>query len=289
MPHTASQFPRVIPTFNNLLDASTSRAGLYNIAKRAQSWIRSSRQTQSLVLTLDYDVDDADDVPDPEVLLYTMFNEPARRVIAIYCKQPLELRSLLEQVRGGPLEKVHRKINKDATVVELHFLNPRDAQDFYNYATKTPFFLVNGSHLWVEWDVCYKKQFSMPMLVPPFVLNQITTFGASRCLLVTRPMFNKSNRRIGSHMFYPQPAKNFLCHNLNFDDLKRELEQYGSIVDITPMVSVNVSFCVHFADIRAAIVAKKDSEKVGSPMHKVFSGLKVTYYKDPCDQRCYVA
>lgn len=286
--YTASHFPRVIPTFANLLDSSSSRAGLYNLAKRAQSWLHGSRQSRSLVLNLEYDVHSGLNTADEEAQLFTIFNEPSHRVVVVYSKRRLELRSVLEQVRGGPLEKVHEKKDRDSHLVEIHFLSPHDAQEFYNYCTKTRFFLVNGSRLWVEWDLSYKKRFPMPMLIPPFVLNQINMFGASRCLLITKPMFGKHSKRIGSHMFYPQPPRNFLYEHLNFEELRNELEQYGSVVDITPMVSVNVSFCVHFADIRSAILVKKDVEKPGTPANKAFASLTVAYHKDPCDQKCYV-
>ena len=89
-------------------------------------------------------------------------------------------------------------------------------------------------------------------------------------------------------MFYPQPPRNFLYEHLNFEELRKELEQYGSVIDITPMVSVNVSICVHFADIRSAILVKKDVEVPGTPANKACASLTVTYYKDPCDQKCYV-
>lgn len=286
---TASHFPRVIPTFANFLEISSGKRDFLGLAKRAQSWIHSSPRERPLSLSLASGnlelLEDSESVS----LLFVNPISPSQRVLVIYCKKKVDLRLLLEQVRGGPLEKVYERKVKNSNIIELHFLRPQDAQDFYKYCVNTPFFLVNGSHLWVEWDKSCSKLVSRPMLIPPYVLNQVSLHGASRCLQITKCMFGKHSKRIGSHLFYPHPPRNYLYEHLDIEELKKQLAQYGLLIHVSPMVSVNVSFLVHYADIRSAILLKKDVEIAGTQANKSFATFTVSYFQDPCGQKCYAS
>ncbi|QHS76331.1 Ssp2p [Saccharomyces paradoxus] len=190
--------------------------------------------------------------------------------------------SVLSQVRGGSLERIvvyrydtpERSLHK----VDLFFLNYDGAQSFMRYA-KTNIFKVNGVQLKPEWiflESTYEnvmKEQSVNRIVEGEKL-------ISRCLIVkkssTKTTLNKSNLDKGQTL-----------ENIDIRELEKDFQNFGEVLEITPIVSRKLCISIFFYDISSAMRAMEEYEQKGSYLNnKYFKTWTIWYGKDITDQPC---
>ncbi|CAI4036532.1 hypothetical protein SMKI_15G3790 [Saccharomyces mikatae IFO 1815] len=190
--------------------------------------------------------------------------------------------SVLSQVRGGSLERIivyrydtpERSLHK----VDLFFLNYDGAQSFMRYAN-TSVFKVNGVRLKPEWiflESTYEnviKEQSVNRIVEEEKL-------ISRCLIVkkssTKTVFNKSNQDRSQNL-----------ETINVRELEKDFQNFGEILEITPIVSRKLCVSIFFYDISSAMRAMEEYEQKGSGLNnKYFKTWTIWYGKDITDQPC---
>ncbi|EJS41572.1 ssp2p [Saccharomyces arboricola H-6] len=190
--------------------------------------------------------------------------------------------SVLSQVRGGSLERIvvyrydtpERSLHK----VDLFFLNYDGAQAFMRYAT-TNIFKVNGVHLKPEWiflESTYEnvmKEQSVNRILDEDKL-------ISRCLIVkkssTKTILNKSNQDKAQKL-----------ENIDIQELEKDFQNFGEVLEITPIVSRKLCVSIFFYDISSAMRAIEEYEQKGSYLNnKYFKAWTIWYGKDITDQPC---
>lgn len=207
-----------------------------------------------------------------------------RIVVVTKISANIGIKSILAQVCGGPLERIN--FHRQRGVAELYFIFSDQAQRFYEYATSTNFFIVNGKRLQVEWankSNTDDLDFLHPQ-VPRYLLKEIFQWGARRCLVFSKVVTTKTIKD-STVLHYPS-AKTHFSRELDIAVIKDSLSEFGEIIDIGPVISRKLCFSVHYADVRSAIVAKKVCETMGSPLYLMFSEWSIWYGKDPTDLPC---
>nr|WOG36219.1 uncharacterized protein [Candida metapsilosis] len=236
-----------------------------------------------------------------------------RCVVLSNLDSSMGINSVIQQVCGGPLEKVVRISNHR---VKLYFIFPQQAKQFYQYGSATGLLKVNGTKLGVSWgdeDYCEdssdkkaedvenynftfgnfkakpsaKGSFLDPHLTLPRALyNDILTNGCRRCLIVSKLIVGKKIRP-GDKMFYPEPEIHY-SQELQIQNIRQDFEPFGEIMDIGSVISRKLSFSVFYYDIRSAIKAKSEFETVGTNLHHKYKEWAIWYGKDITDRACFV-
>ncbi|CDK25680.1 unnamed protein product [Kuraishia capsulata CBS 1993] len=225
-----------------------------------------------------------------------------RRVVSLYSlPEKASLSCILAQVRGGPLERIgvrygsgdvmdDEPVDWSSAIVDLHFWRPTDADAFMEYAT-TGMFMINGKHVKAEWGATTVDQESSESTGS--ALELMADSGARRTLIFKKLI----QRKISKHALnvssrgYPSPTSH-LSTDFDIDEVVKDFQQYGEIVEIAPVISRKLCFAVQFNDVRAAIMAKYDCENVEStneysPLFDKYKKWNVWYGKDPADKPCY--
>ncbi|CUS20406.1 LAQU0S01e05886g1_1 [Lachancea quebecensis] len=205
--------------------------------------------------------------------------------------QGVGIQSLLSQVYGGPLEKVHvSKDSRDTLTkgVQLHFLFNEDAKSFISYGLSNNF-RINGFIVKPQWAP--KSTCSLSNMNFGEVKDMVTTNASTgrqegtrtrRCIVVKKTGCTKSPRSRQLHS-----NRQSLC-SFDFKDLRKDFEQFGEIAEISPMISRKLCVSVSFYDIRSAINALESFEKPDSFMHKKYNqDWTMAYGRDTTDRACY--
>lgn len=205
----------------------------------------------------------------------------SRRIIILKgLPKTSSINGILNRVCGGPLERIVFHDNRETPSVELYFIFPKDAQRFYSYG-HTGLFVYNGSRLLFEW--ANESNTEDISLVHPKILRSLMAqvyHGATRSLLFskeipTKVIFQNSN----------DPGTNY-SKDFNITIVKRDFSSLGNVIDISPIISTRLSFCIHFSDIRSSIVAKKQCETKGTKFNEKYKKWNIYYGKDITNKPC---
>lgn len=196
------------------------------------------------------------------------------------------VKSTLSQVCGGPLERIVFHEHKKGSEIELYFLFPEHARKFYEFGSNTGLLVLNGTHLTVEWANKTNVQGleHIHPTIPNYLKHEVDYFGARRCLIFSKSVPEKSNRH-SQVMHYPSP-RTHLSKDLNIEEIEKDFAAFGEIVEIASVISRKLCFCLHFADIRSAIIIKKECETEGSTLNAKYNAWSIWYGKDPTDKPC---
>lgn len=206
----------------------------------------------------------------------------SRRILQVrYEKILCGMNDVLSQVCGGPLEKVVNYDQCSSAVLEIHFVYPSHAHNFYNYTNSTGFFVVNGHKLLVDWVPCPEHP-----VVRKCLMHNIKVCGARRCLVFSKEVPGKPVRRLNS-IYYPSPTLNY-SPDLCIETIKRDFSDLATLVGISSNISSKLSFSLHFSDIESAIFAKSECEKEGTNLHARYKSWSIQYGKDPSERACMV-
>ncbi|GME71147.1 unnamed protein product [Ambrosiozyma monospora] len=93
---------------------------------------------------------------------------------------------------------------------------------------------------------------------------------------------------------FPDPLLNY-SKEFNLDEVRRDMEQFGPIVEILPVISRQLSFGVHFLDVKSAYLAKHCFDPKSHDIDSVLDGSMYTlrnkykdwfvfYTRDPADK-----
>lgn len=193
------------------------------------------------------------------------------------------INSILSQVCGGPLEKVIYNSTSDISSVELYFIFPDHARRFHNYGSMSGMFIVNGWRLQSEWATQKNTENGSDALISKSVLNDVL-HGARRTLILAKVIPKKVNRS-EKRMFYPDPVLHF-SKDFQALDIRLDFLEFGEILEISPVISKRLCFCIHFADVRSAVKAKHECETDGTTMFLKYCDWTAWYGKDIADKLC---
>ncbi|KAI5948715.1 hypothetical protein KGF57_005326 [Candida theae] len=242
-----------------------------------------------------------------------------RCVVLSNLDSSMGINSVVQQVCGGPLEKV---VRVSSHRVKLYFIFPQQAKQFYQYGSATGLLKVNGIRLSVSWgDDDYREETprkveedvenhnnnfasvnfnsnnnSKPTskgsfldphsTLPRALYHDILTSGCRRCLIVSKIIIGKKIRP-GDKMFYPEPEIHY-SQELQIHNIREDFEQFGEVMDIGSVISRKLSFSVFYYDIRCAIKAKTEFETIGTTLHHKYKDWAIWYGKDITDRACFV-
>ncbi|KAG2734342.1 hypothetical protein G9P44_002348 [Scheffersomyces stipitis] len=212
-------------------------------------------------------------------------NNSQRVVVISGIPHNTEVNSILAQVCGGPLERL---VYKDNSALELFFIFPEQANQFYKYVNGSGLFIVNGKPLKVEWaDKSNTEDYTgLHSPIPKSLMNDVVYYGSRRILIFAKFIPNKKLKS-GTKMFYPDPEIHFST-DLNIAQIKQDFAKFGSIIEVGPVISRKLCFSLHFTDIRSAILAKSECELEGSAIHQKYGSWIIWYGRDTTDKPCYV-
>ena len=212
--------------------------------------------------------------------------QPKRVVVIKDMIKTCGAKSIISQICGGPLERIVFHEHKQGLIMELYFIFPEHAKNFYNFGSNTGLLILNGERLAIEWanrTNTNEVEHCHPF-VPKYLMHEINYYGARRCLIFSKTVPDKLTRR--SHtMHYPSP-KTHLSKDLDIEEIRKDFAAFGEIIDIASVISRKLCFCLHFADIRSAILAKKECELEGSLFNSKYNNWSIWYGKDPTDKPC---
>lgn len=186
--------------------------------------------------------------------------------------------SILDKVRGGPLEMTDWTIRDNRLILELYFISPLQAHQFYLYGTRTGMFIVHGARLKVEW--CSPKESLHPGLAMSPSISSTIDINCRRCLILSRVVTDRCQSR-----HYLDPRTHF-SHEVNIEDIRRDFLQFGVILDVTPAISRFVSLCIQYTNVRSAVMAKRCCENETTSLNFKYKHWKFTYGKDPTELPC---
>lgn len=213
--------------------------------------------------------------------------DAAKRVLVILgIPKSTAVCGMVAQVCGGPLERVNFFRSRGAA--ELYFMFPEHARKFFEYGTRTNFFCVNGHTLTVEWANRHNTD-DLDTFHPPLstsLMREVVDWGARRCLVFSKAVPSKPSKGVLS-LHYPLPKIHY-SRDLDIEKVRKHMLVFGEIVDIGAVILRKLCFSVHFADVRSAIVAKKQCETAGTMLHDAYYGWTLWYGKDPTDLPCKV-
>lgn len=204
-----------------------------------------------------------------------------KRVLVFKKASPfVGIKSVLAQVCGGPLQKCvvnSRELTAKELSVELWFLKPEHLEDFFQF-TRSGLFLVNGFHHYVGWGDQHDALGSYHEPPPKEIEQLMTEHEASRCLVMKKYVRKaKTPAR-----YYPLPAEHF--SPLNVSQIRRDLEQFGDIVEVCPMISKKLCLSVQFFDVESAILAKRALDSTEHRLGSLYKDWSVFYGKDVTDK-----
>ncbi|EMG49391.1 hypothetical protein G210_5845 [Candida maltosa Xu316] len=204
-----------------------------------------------------------------------------RCVVLSNINDSMSLNSVLQQVCGGPLEKLVVLPNGK---IELYFIFPEHAKQFYTYGRATGLLMVNGMKLRVEW--LNDENNPVNYTLSKSLMTDILQNGCRRCLIVSKNVPGKRIRN-GDKMFYPEPDIHY-SGNLNLEEIMNDFIRFGKIIDIGSVISRKLCFSVFYYDIRCAILAKNELETIGTELNKKYKDWSIWYGKDITDKACFV-
>ncbi|RCK54509.1 Sporulation-specific protein 2 [Candida viswanathii] len=204
-----------------------------------------------------------------------------RCVVLSNINESMGLNSIIQQVCGGPLEKLVVLPNGK---IELYFIFPEHAKQFYTYGKATGLLMVNGIKLRVEW--LNDENNPVNFTLSKSLMTDILQNGCRRCLIISKNIPGKRIRN-GDKMFYPEPDIHY-SGNLNLDEIRADFVRFGKIMDIGSVISRKLCFSIFYFDIRCAILAKQELDLVGSELSKKYKDWSVWYGKDITDRACFV-
>lgn len=213
------------------------------------------------------------------------WSSACRRIIIVKNIVPNSgVNSVLSQVYGGPLERLVYKHNKKGPILELFFVYPQDAKRFFD-SGDSGLLVVNGRKLKLQW--AGRNNSDQIDKVHPSVsknlLKEIELYGSRRCLIFSKTVPGKIVRS-DKKLFYPNPKIHY--SELDIERIKHDFAGFGDIVTIGPVISRKLCFSIHYADIRSAIMAKRDCESQGSEMNAKYHSWSIFYGTDPTDKPC---
>lgn len=240
----------------------------------------------------------------------------------VMCNLPYRtgIGSILSQVTGGPLENlmiykvansnyVQQSNENNLTAlkkVEITFMNPQDASQFMSFG-RTSMFRVNGIHIKPEWSnndndtQDNNKNFDYKNFLKddPNQLKEV-----SRCIILKKfstcsdSTNNAQNHRhnndciasLNSNPSHnPQDKDNGkTCRvNMNISELREDFGAFGSILEVTPIISRKLCFSISYQDVGSAVKAMHDFDNIYSSLHnKYFKKWTMWYGKDITDRPC---
>lgn len=190
---------------------------------------------------------------------------------------------LLTRICGGPLERIVYHENRELASLEIYFIYPKDAQRFFNYG-QTGLFIYNGSRMTLEWaNETNTEDINLvhPKIHKP-LMAQIA-YGARRSLLFVKEI--QKHIHHNNKLHYPDPESNY-SKDFDVKLILRDFSSLGNVVDICPIISRKLSFCIHFDDIRTAIAIKKQCEQRGTKLNVKYKDWDIHYGKDITDKPC---
>ncbi|CCH59995.1 hypothetical protein TBLA_0C01820 [Henningerozyma blattae CBS 6284] len=210
------------------------------------------------------------------------------------------LGSVLSQMSGGPLRRItlHTQYSyilgqERISGIDLKYFKEKDARGFMRLGSSN-LFRVNGLHLRpelhgdsdVEADVDIDK-----CSIAQKNKNEVTEPEVSRCLLFKRFGINeclpcgedKLMHSTHSNRSGSTEGHNNCCESVC--GLKNDFKKYGTILDVTPIVSRKLCFAVHFANVASAIRAMQAFELKGTELNKKYYKRWAMWYgKDLTDK-----
>lgn len=215
-------------------------------------------------------------------------NEQRRIVIFNDLPKNIGVGALLAQIGGGPLEKVmysygDKHDSNNVSYVELHFLFPADAAHFMKFA-RFHLFKVNGVHLIPRWG---QKDSGSPsdiqQYINPDLCGNIQNFdstGARRCLIMKK--YSRKHKSLSKDL---NPKSHI--YDLDIQEIIKDFNQFGQILEISPLISRKICLQINFHDIRSAIEAVKSYETSNSYLNDRYSkDWSIWYGKDIVDKPC---
>lgn len=230
----------------------------------------------------------------------------------------MSISTLLSQTYGGPIEKielvrrdnykfynndedffkVNKIINWDEVSVFLHFNKVEDAKEFYQYS-KSGMFRVNDVYLKTVWipianndkdddDKKYKD-----LMVTNSMEGEQT---ARRVLVFKKPIVDNRYKHGKYHQGKTDSNPKLVLYyneDFNVDEIRKDFEEYGKIVEILPVVSRKLCFGIEYYDVRSAIKVKnlieqtteeQDSNERDNRLKRKYHGWYVWYGRDPADK-----
>lgn len=173
------------------------------------------------------------------------------------------LKDLLGCVCGGPLERVEHLDSSGGSVVKLRFMRASDAAEFYEFS-QTGLFIVCGKRVKVSWGSGQYKE---------VISEADISSGACRCLIIKRALSKKNESRVFS--------------DVDTDDIKKDFERFGPIVEICPLISSKVCFSIHYFNATAAMAAMRLMDDPESEFHAKYRKWGIWYGKDITDKPCF--
>ncbi|KAL6944950.1 hypothetical protein ACO0QE_002392 [Hanseniaspora vineae] len=227
-----------------------------------------------------------------------------RKVVILENLPPVtDVDSILNQVYGGPIEKIVKKTDKKnpsvIEEVEVFFVEHKDAEKFMRFAS-TNLFMINGVHPNCFWadpivnktakdDFQKIKNYVYPKNEQVYSQHGSSSIrtGARRCLIL-----KKHEMREVSMSNYEQrnPYLLYMSDLEPFDvsQLIRDFQNFGDIINITPVVSRKMCVSINFSNIRDAIDAKIAFETRGTPLNsKYHKDWALWYGKDIADKPAF--
>lgn len=193
-------------------------------------------------------------------------------------------KNALSLVAGGPLEKITFHDSSCEPYMELHYIYYDDAMRFFNYATNTGLLNFNGHKFDLEWAPLHIPESRSLLSIPSYLLNEIQSHGARRCLLFSKVVPEKPIRHSRT-MHYPSPKTHYSL-DLTIEKIKEDFLRFGDLIEVGSVISRKLCFSLQFYDIRSAINAKKECEAEGFPMNLKYGEWTIWYGKDPADKPC---
>ncbi|KAF6063989.1 hypothetical protein FOB64_005573 [Candida albicans] len=187
-------------------------------------------------------------------------NNKRRCVLLSNLNESMGLNSVLQQVCGGPLEKLTVLSNGK---IELFFIFSNMQNNFIHMVKPR----VNST-------------------LSSSLMSDILHNGCRRCLIISKNIPGKRIRN-GDKMFYPEPDIHYST-NLNFEEIKNDFNKFGKVLDIGSVISRKLCFSIFYYDIRCAILAKQELDLIGSELNKKYKDWSIWYGKDITDRACFV-
>lgn len=207
-----------------------------------------------------------------------------KRVVVISgLPQKVSVPAVVAGICGGALEKIVY-YDKMKPELEVYFLSPGSAAKFYEYATTSGLFNVNGNRVKVSWaENTDGSKGHAP--IPVYLAEEVEAFHASRVITFSKATKTKTSKVTLSKRIHPKATDHFV-KDFNVESIKWDLVQFGGIVEVTPVVSRKLSVSIQFTDIRSAILVMHAMEQKTSMLHSKYSLWTARYGKDPADRPC---
>lgn len=189
------------------------------------------------------------------------------------------LADLLSRVRGGKLERVVLGKHPEP-YLELYFLDYKSANAFSRFAA-SGLFIINGKKPLIGRKVPEKRVEP----VQDLVRVAAERMNASRVLRLQSPVevpaiSSKAQER------FPRPRQWFV-KTFDMEDIRKDLSQYGTIVEIKPIISQGIAVSVHFTSISELLLALRSLGIYDSLHWHKYKEWSISFSPDPADTPCF--